>query len=55
MIDYGHVGVMPTRKISEEIIGNNGYRSTFSHKTEVALPGSNIISLSCNIHFIIID
>lgn len=35
--DYGTIGIMPVREVSDKTVEN--YRSSFSHKTEYALPG----------------
>ena len=36
--DYGTIGVMPVRSISNSTVKDLNYRSLFSHKSEVATP-----------------
>ena len=44
--DYGHIGVMATRELSNEVVTNEGYRSRFSHHNETAYPGNQILVLA---------
>lgn len=37
--DYGHIGVMATRKMDSSVVQDYGYRSKFNHEDETAYPG----------------
>ena len=41
--DYGTIGIMPVREVSDKTVEN--YRSSFSHKTEYAIPGYYTVQL----------
>lgn len=43
--DYGNLGVMVTRNLSAATVSNNGYLSSFSHDSEVAVPGYYAVNL----------